>query len=285
MTTPTTGTPPSSLPLLVLPTYNEATTLPRVLQQLFSLPCHLHVLVVDDASPDGTAQLVRHHAAFGERLFLLSRSGKLGLGSAYRDGFGWALQRTYTAVIEMDADLSHDPEDVPRLLAALDDGADLAIGSRYVQGISVVHWPLSRLLLSIGAGIYTRLLTGLPLTDPTSGFKAIRRAALGHLGIDRVTAEGYGFQIELHFKAHRAGLLLREVPIVFTERRDGQSKLSAKIAWEAIWLVPRLGFQRWFGSAGSRAKAAHEIAPQNPPERRPAAGGREEISDSRSPIG
>ena len=237
---------PSAQPLLVLPTYNEAISLPGVLTRLFALPCPLHVLVVDDASPDGTANLVRTHAEFGHRLFLLSRAGILGLGSAYRDGFRWALERTYSAAIEMDADLSHDPDDVPRLLATLDAGADLAIGSRYVQGISVVHWPLSRLLLSLGAGYYTRIFTGLPLTDPTSGFKGIRREALVRLVAGKVTAEGYGFQIELHFTAHRAGLALREIPIVFTERRDGHSKLSAGIAFEAIFLVPRLGLRRLF---------------------------------------
>lgn len=238
---------PSARPLLVLPTYNEASSLPAVLARLFVLPVPLHVLVVDDGSPDGTAGLVRAHAEFGRRLNLLERPGKLGLGSAYRDGFAWALERDYTAAIEMDADLSHDPGDVPRLLAALDAGADLAIGSRYIQGISVVHWPLSRLLLSIGAGYYVRLLTGLPLSDPTSGFKAIRREAMLRLAREKISAEGYGFQIELHFKAHRAGLKLREIPIVFTERRDGQSKLSVAITFEAIRLVPRLGLGRWFG--------------------------------------
>lgn len=235
---------PSSRPLLVMPTYNEALSLPGVLTRLLAQEGPLHVLVVDDASPDGTAGLVRAHPEFNHRVFLLERRGKLGLGSAYRDGFAWALARDYTAAIEMDADLSHDPDDVPRLLAALDAGADLAIGSRYVKGISVVHWPLSRLLLSIGAGYYVRLLTALPLTDPTSGFKAIRRAALAELCAAQVGADGYGFQIELHFTAHRAGLRLQEVPIVFTERRDGQSKLSLAITFEAIGLVPRLAFRR-----------------------------------------
>jgi dolichol-phosphate mannosyltransferase len=243
---PATQPVPSSKPLLVLPTYNEAISLPAVLTRLFALPGSLHVLVVDDASPDDTANLVRAHVEFGHRLFLISRAGKLGIGSAYRDGFRWALDRCYSAAIEMDADLSHDPDDVPRLLAALDTGVDLAIGSRYVQGISVLHWPLSRLLLSLGAGYYTRLFTGLPLTDPTSGFKAIRREALECLITKKVTAEGYGFQIELHFTAHRAGLALREIPIVFTERRNGHSKLSAGIAFEAVFLVPRLGLRRLF---------------------------------------
>lgn len=247
----------SSRPLLVMPTYNESLSLPGVLARLFALPGALHVLVVDDASPDGTAGLVRAHPEFNRRVFLLQRSGKLGLGSAYRDGFAWALARDYTAAVEMDADLSHDPDDVPRLLAALDAGADLAIGSRYVKGISVVHWPLSRLLLSIGAGYYVRLLTGLPLTDPTSGFKAIRRAALAALSAAKVGADGYGFQIELHFTAYRAGFRLQEVPIVFTERRDGQSKLSLAITFEAIGLVPRLAFRRL---AGRKAPSPMPVA-------------------------
>jgi dolichol-phosphate mannosyltransferase len=247
---------PSSQPLLVLPTYNEIKSLPEVLTCLLGLDSPLHILVVDDASPDGTANLVRSHGEFGRRLFMVERAGKLGLGSAYRAGFAWALERGYSAAIEMDADLSHDPNDVPRLLAALDDGADLAIGSRYVKGISVVHWPLSRLLLSLGAGIYTRLVTGMPLTDPTSGFKAIRREALRRLVLEKVTAEGYGFQIQLHFSAHRSGMILREVPIVFTERRNGQSKLSTAIAFEALWLVPHLGLQRLFVKRGQI-----EIAP------------------------
>ncbi len=241
---PATLPAPSSQPLLVLPTFNEAMSLPEVLTRLFALPGSLHVLVVDDASPDGTASLVRSHAEFGHRLFLFSRAGKLGLGSAYLDGFRWVLERGYSAALEMDADLSHDPDDVPRLLAALDTGADLAIGSRYIQGISVLHWPLWRVLLSLGAGYYTRLFTGLPLSDPTSGFKAIRREALTRLMAEKISSEGYGFQIELHFTAYRAGLALSEIPIVFTERRDGHSKLSAGIAFEAVFLVPRLGLRR-----------------------------------------
>lgn len=239
-----------------MPTYNEVESLPGVLARVLALPGGLHVLVVDDASPDGTAALVRTHLEFGQRVFLLSRHAKLGLGSAYLDGFEWALRRDYTAALEMDADLSHDPDDVPRLLATLDAGADLAIGSRYLQGISVVHWPLRRLLLSLGAGVYTRFFTGLRLSDPTSGFKAIRREALGVLVAAGVHSEGYGFQIELHFRAQRAGLTLREVPIVFTERRDGRSKLSLAITFEALGLVPRLGLQRMFGRARPRAAAA-----------------------------
>ena len=230
--------------LLVIPTYNEAASLPQVLALVLAQPGPLHVLVVDDRSPDGTAGIVRAHPEFGRRIFLLERPGKLGLGSAYRDGFRWALERGYPAALEMDADLSHDPRDLPRLLAALDAGADVAIGSRYLEGISVINWPLRRLLLSLGAGIYVRLVSGLALTDPTSGFKAIRREVLAALDWNAIGAEGYGFQIELHFNAARAGLKLVEVPIIFTERRDGQSKLSGRIAVEAVFLVLRLGLRR-----------------------------------------
>jgi dolichol-phosphate mannosyltransferase len=236
--------PPGARPLLVVPTYNEIASLPGVLTLVLALPGTLHVLVVDDNSSDGTGQAVRDHPLFGARVFLLARPGKLGLASAYMDGFQWALQRGYTAAIEMDADLSHDPNDVPRLLAALEAGADLAIGSRYVAGISVINWPLSRLVLSMGAGVYTRCFTGLKLSDPTSGFKAIRREVLERLEWPRIRTEGYGFQIALHFFAGRAGFQLREVPIVFTERRNGQSKLSHGIALEAAGLVLKLALVR-----------------------------------------
>lgn len=247
MTKHETGEPPSRKPLLILPTYEEAAGLLLVLDRIFEEAETMHVLVVDDASPDGTAEIARSHPRFQRQLFLIERSGKQGLGSAYRDGFAWALARDYTAVIEMDADLSHDPADIARLLEELESGSDLAVGSRYVQGISVIHWPLSRLLLSIGAGVYTRLLTGLPLSDPTSGFKAIRRNALEVLVAKRLSAEGYGFQIELHYWAHRAGMKIKELPIVFTERRDGQSKMSFAIAMEAVGLVARLGLRRISG--------------------------------------
>jgi dolichol-phosphate mannosyltransferase len=228
--------------LLVVPTYNEAGSLPALLEQVLAFP--LHVLVVDDNSADGTAAAVRTHPLFNRRVFLLARPAKLGLGSAYRDGFRWALARDYTAVLEMDADLSHDPQDVPRLLAALEAGADIAIGSRYLDGVSVVNWPLHRLALSKGAGLYTHVVTGLDLTDPTSGFKAIRREVLEALDWNDINAEGYGFQIALHYFADRAGFRLDEIPIVFTERRSGQSKLSGAIAFEAVGLVVKLGVIR-----------------------------------------
>jgi len=238
------GDAPGSRPLVVIPTYNESASLPSVLAALLGLPGALEVLVVDDNSPDGTGGLVRRHAEYGSRVHLLERPAKLGLGSAYKDGFQWALRGGYTAALEMDADLSHDPQDVPRLLAALDGGADIAVGSRYLQGISVVHWPLWRLMLSLGASLYTRLLTRMPMTDPTSGFKAFRRAVIERLDWRRITPEGYGFQIAVHFFARRSGFRVREVPIVFTERREGRSKLSFGITIEAVLLVLRLSLLR-----------------------------------------
>jgi len=228
-------------PLVVVPTYNEAGSLPGLLADVLAADPRIEVLVVDDASPDGTAGLVRTHPAYGQRVHLIERPGKLGLGTAYRDGFRWALARVYDACIEMDADLSHDPADLPRLIAALDEGADVAVGSRYAGGVRVVDWPLPRLLLSLGASRYVRLLTGLPLSDPTSGFKAIRRAVLERLDWGRFTSGGYSFQVEFHYFAWRAGFRLREVPIVFTERRRGASKMSHAIAVEAARRVIQLG--------------------------------------------
>lgn len=244
MIMPAAATAPGERVLAIVPTYEEATTLPALLASLLALPDAIDVLIVDDASPDGTQAVVRSHADFDRRVFLHARTGKLGLASAYRAGFQWALGRDYDICLEMDADLSHDPRDVPRLIAAIHEGADLAIGSRYVDGIRVMNWPASRLLLSLFAGRYTRCLTGLPLCDPTSGFKAIRRRALESMPWEEFRSEGYAFQIELHFRAWREGFDLREVPIVFTERREGASKMSRQIAREAVWRVLALAWQR-----------------------------------------
>jgi dolichol-phosphate mannosyltransferase len=231
-------------PLVVVPTYNESETVPALLEKLFALPRRCDVLIVDDGSPDGTASIVKQHSAFGTRLHLLERTSKQGLGTAYRAGFAWALERDYDACIEIDADGSHDPADIPRLLEALDEGCDLAIGSRYVGGVRVLNWPQSRLFLSTFAGWYTSFLTRLPLTDPTSGFKAIRRHVIERLDWSRFTSGGYSFQIELHYFAWKAGFLLREIPIIFTERREGQSKMSLEIAMEAARRVITLLFER-----------------------------------------
>ncbi len=226
--------------VVVIPTYNERETIGRTLDIVFGLPRKVDVLVVDDGSPDGTADAVRARPEFNKRLFLLEGKGKAGLGTAYRRGFQWALKQGYEAAIEMDADLSHDPADVPKLLEALEEGAHLAVGSRYLGGISVLNWPQSRLFISTFGGFYVRTLTALPMSDPTSGFKAIRAEVLRDLDWSRVQAEGYAFQIELHHTAWKQGYTLREVPIVFTERRVGASKMSTAISVEAAWRVLRL---------------------------------------------
>lgn len=230
--------------VVVIPTYNESTSLPRTLEKVFASHDRVEVLVVDDASPDGTGEWVRNHPAFGDRLHLLARAGKLGLGSAYKEGFHWAFERGYDACLEMDADLSHDPADIPRLLEALDEGADAAIGSRYLGGVRVMNWPEGRLLLSTGASRFVRLVTGLPLTDATSGFKALRVSVLRTLDWKKFRAGGYGFQVELHHALWQAGARLVEVPIVFTERRDGDTKMTIGIAVEAAWRTIRLGLEK-----------------------------------------
>jgi dolichol-phosphate mannosyltransferase len=227
--------PPVTRTLVICPTYNEATSLPALLDGVLAPgPRLLDLLVIDDSSPDGTAGVVRAHGAFGGRLHLIERDGKLGLGSAYREGFRWAVARGYDACVEIDADLSHDPADIPRLLDALDAGNDAALGSRYLGGLRVVNWPEHRLLLSAFATQFVRFFTGMPLSDATSGFKALRVAALGRVDPRALRAEGYGFQIELHHALWKSGARLTEVPITFTERRDGHTKMTAGIALEAM---------------------------------------------------
>ena len=233
-------------PLVVLPTYNESEMIQVALDEVLGKASNVDVLVVDDGSPDGTSGKVKSHAMFGKRVHILERPGKAGLGSAYRAAFQWALKMGYDAVVEMDADLSHDPADVPRLLEALSEGADMAVGSRYLNGIRILNWPQSRLWISTFGGWYARSLTGLPMTDPTSGFKAIRRRVLEELNWEKFTAQGYGFQVELHFFAWQAGFKIVEVPIVFTERRQGDSKMSTSIALEAAKRVFQLAIRRIF---------------------------------------
>lgn len=228
--------------LVIIPTYNEAGGITETLNRTLAACSEGgEILVIDDASPDGTAKVVRRHEGFGRRIHLLEREGKLGLGTAYRAGFSWALERDFEACLEMDADLSHNPDDIPALLATLDKGADAAIGSRYRDGIRVMNWPQDRLFLSLGASKFVRLLTRLPLTDATSGFKAIRSEALRRLDWNQFKADGYGFQVELHFFLWKSGASLVEVPIVFTERREGATKMSAAIALEALRRVIELG--------------------------------------------
>ncbi len=227
--------------VVIIPTYNEIRSLPGTLAKVLEADSRVDVLIVDDNSPDGTGDWVKQQELFGKRIHLLARSGKLGLGSAYRDGFRWAIEQGYEACLEMDADLSHDPADVPRLVDALDAGADLAIGSRYLHGVRVMNWPEHRLLLSTTASRYVRAVTGLPLTDATSGFKAIRTSVLRPLDWKRFKTEGYGFQVELHYFLWQAGARLVEVPIIFTERRDGETKMTIGIAIEAALRTLQLG--------------------------------------------
>lgn len=235
--------PPIHRPLVIVPTYNESGTIAALLDAVLATEPSLHILIVDDASPDRTAEIVRAHRAFADRIHLLSRSGKLGLGSAYREGFRWAMDREYDACIEIDADFSHDPTDIPRLIEALNEGHDAAIGSRYLDGVRVINWPQHRLLLSAGASRFVRTVTGLPLTDVTSGFKALRTRSLHAIDWEQLRADGYGFQVELHWLLWSAGCKLIEVPIVFTERRIGQTKMTASIAFEAAGRVIQLGLK------------------------------------------
>ena len=228
--------------LVIVPTYNERDNLPPLIQRLMALPVPVEVLVVDDNSPDGTGQLADEIAAKNPMVSVLHRQEKDGLGRAYCAGFGWALQRDYEFIFEMDGDFSHNPDDIPAFLKAAQD-ADLVIGSRYCNGIRVINWPLKRLILSIGAGHYVRLITGLPISDPTGGFKCFRRRALASLNLDAVRSNGYSFQVELSHKIWLQGMKIAEVPITFTDRFQGSSKMSRKIVWEAFWMIWRLWFQ------------------------------------------
>lgn len=226
--------------LIVIPTYNEIENIGQLLKDLLALRPDLDILVVDDNSPDGTGTFVDEFAAREKRVHALHRPGKLGLGSAYIKGFKWALAETDAKYIfEMDADFSHDPAAIPEFLERIKD-ADLVIGSRYLNGITVVNWPLSRLILSVGANIYTKIVTGMPLKDATGGFKCFRRHVLEALPLDRIKSDGYSFQIEMSYKIWRKGFRIVEIPITFVDRRAGVSKMNRRIVWEAAWMVWRL---------------------------------------------
>jgi dolichol-phosphate mannosyltransferase len=222
--------------LVVVPTYNERETLREVLDRALAAPVDVDVLVVDDGSPDGTGRLADEYAAGSERISVLHRPGKGGLGAAYRAGLGWGIERGYDVLVEMDADLSHDPGQLPELLAAA-ERADLVIGSRYVPGGRIENWPRRRLALSSGGNRYVRLVTGMPVRDATSGYRAYRRAVLEAIGLQELRSEGYSFQLETALLTWRAGFRLEEVPITFVERRAGASKISRAIVVEAVWRV------------------------------------------------
>lgn len=223
--------------LVIVPTYNERDNLPRVVPLILAQGDAFHVLVVDDNSPDGTGQLADELAAASERVNVLHRAGKMGLGAAYVAGFGWGLERGFDALVEMDADLSHPADRLPALIEALEE-VDVAVGSRYVGGrITVVNWPLRRLMISLFGSWYARAITGMSINDMTGGFNAFRREVIEAVGLERIQSNGYSFQIELKLRARRAGYTLREVPIVFTERDSGESKMSGRIIREAVWRV------------------------------------------------
>ena len=233
--------------LVIVPTYNERENIERLVAGVLAQSPRVEVLIVDDASPDGTGALADAVRTRDPRVHVLHRPGKLGLGTAYLDGFRWALARDYQVVFEMDADFSHDPGHLPTFLAAIEE-ADVVLGSRYRDGkVTVINWPISRLILSYGANIYARGVTGLPLFDATGGFKCFRREVLEAVDLSSVRSNGYAFQIEMSFRAWKQGFRIREIPIVFHDRTEGESKMSGRIIREAIWMVWRL---RWLAVTG-----------------------------------
>lgn len=225
--------------LIIIPTYNEIENLPRIIPALEALNLGLEILIVDDGSPDGTGEWVREQQASRPHLHLIERSGKQGLGSAYVAGFRYALEHGYDFIFEMDADFSHDPEYIKDFLVAIGE-ADLVIGSRYIHGVNVVNWPMSRLLLSYFANMYARLVTGMPVRDATGGFKCFRADALRKLDLDRISSGGYSFQIEINYKLWKKGCRIREIPIIFKDRMAGTSKMSGGIIREALFLLMKL---------------------------------------------
>ena len=232
--------------LVIIPTYNEASNLPQIVPAVLKQDPRLEILVVDDNSPDGTGDIADRMATTKSRVHVLHRQAKEGLGRAYIAGFKWGLTHGYEAMFEMDADFSHDPAFIPRFLQAIEE-ADLVLGSRYSQGVNVINWPISRLMLSLGANYYARWITGLPLSDSTGGCKCFRREVLEAIDLDDVRSGGYAFQIEMSFRAWKKGFRLKEIPIVFTDRVEGQSKMSKKIVREAIWMVWWLRLQGLLG--------------------------------------
>jgi dolichol-phosphate mannosyltransferase len=231
--------------LVVIPTYNEADNLPRLLPIVLGLGSHFDILIVDDGSPDGTAKIVKDMQKTEGRIHLIERPGKMGLGTAYVAGFKYALADNYDCVFEMDADFSHDPVELPRLLEQMEN-YDLVIGSRYISGVNVVNWPMRRLLLSYFANVYTRVITGMPVRDATGGFKCFARKVLESINLDSIHSNGYAFQIEMNFNAWRKGFRIHEIPIIFADRRIGVSKMSKHIVYEAVWMVWRLKFKSLF---------------------------------------
>jgi dolichol-phosphate mannosyltransferase len=235
--------------LIIIPTYNEADNVSKIIPEVLAQDEGFNVLIVDDNSPDGTAALVKEMQKTNSRIHLLERPSKLGLGTAYVAGFKYALTHGFDFVFEMDADFSHDPKMLVKLLEKTET-ADLVIGSRYISGVNVVNWPLRRLVLSYTANLYTRIITGLPVKDATAGFKCYRRAVLESFNLDSIKSNGYSFQIETNYLAWKHGFRVSEVPIVFTDRREGVSKMSKHIIYEAAWMVWKLKFRGLFSKEG-----------------------------------
>lgn len=230
--------------LLIIPTYNEVENISPLLKEIFSVLPDAHVLFVDDSSPDGTAdKITTFQKTYTKQIFLEVRQKKEGLGKAYVHGFRWALARNYENIFKMDADLSHPAKALPQMITALDKGIDVIVGSRYLSGVNVVNWPIMRILLSIGASIYVRLITGLPIKDPTAGFVGYKATALSKLDLNTLSFVGYAFQIEMKFKLWKKGCSLKEIPIVFVNREKGVSKMNSSIIWEAIYGVIYLKFE------------------------------------------
>ena len=235
--------------IVIIPTYNEKENISKIIHAIFSLKKCFHILVIDDGSPDGTAAIVKKmmtEEAMADRLFIMERSGKLGLGTAYIAGFKWALERDYDYIFEMDADFSHDPQDLPRLYAAChDEGYDVAIGSRYVSGVNVVDWPVGRVLMSYFASKYVKLVTGFKVHDTTAGFVCYKRRVLKTIELDKIRFKGYAFQIEMKYTAHKIGFKIKEVSVIFVNRKEGVSKMSGGIFGEAFFGVMKLRWDGW----------------------------------------
>ncbi len=231
---------------VIIPTYNEKENIEKIIRAVMALEGSYDVLVIEDGSPDGTADIVRRlQSEFGERLSMIERKGKLGLGTAYITGFKWALEQGYDYIFEMDADFSHNPDDLPRLYEACSrDGADLAIGSRYCKGISVVNWPIGRVMMSYYASVYVRTILGMKVYDTTAGFKCYKRRVLETIDLDKVRMKGYGFQIEMKYSTCSLGFRIKEVPVIFVDRTEGTSKMSSGIFGEAFWGVMKLKMRK-----------------------------------------
>lgn len=232
--------------IIIIPTYNEKENVEKIIRAVFSLEGEYHIIIIEDNSPDGTGQIVKRlQKEFPERLFMIERPGKQGLGTAYIAGFKWSLSRNYDYIFEMDADFSHNPEDVPRLYeACAKGGADLAIGSRYCNGISVINWPIGRVIMSYFASVFVRKVLDMKIYDSTAGFKCYRRKVLETIDLDNIHMKGYGFQIEMKYSAYKLGFKITEVPIIFVDRKEGSSKMSSSIFGEAFWGVIRMRFRK-----------------------------------------